>query len=85
MFERRRITLLEAQAVLVSFQHIPIQRIDLDLNRALELASELDVYAYDAYGIACALRTGTSLLSLDRGQCEAARRVGVPVIDLNLA
>ena len=84
MFKRRRITLVEAQAVLESFQRIPIRTYDLDLSRALELADQLGVYAYDAYVIACALNTDTSLLSLDGGQREAARRVGVSVIELNL-
>ena len=54
------------------------------MSRALELASKLGVYAYDAYVIACALNTDTSLLSLDGGQQEEARRVGVSVIELNL-
>lgn len=84
MFKRRRITLAEAQAVLASFQRIPIRTQDLDLSRALELSSHLDIYAYDAYVIACALNTDTSLLSLDGGQRDAARRVGVAVIDLDL-
>ncbi len=83
MFKRRRITLPEAQAVLASYQRIPIQTYDLDLSRALELASQLDVYAYDAYAIACALNTDTSLLSLDGSQREAARRAGVSVIEFN--
>ena len=73
-----------AQAVLSSFQCIPNRTYDLDLSRALELADQLGVYAYDAYVIACSLNTDTSLLSLDRGQREAARRVGVSVIELNL-
>ncbi len=83
MFKRQRITLPEAQAVLASFQRIPIRTYALDLERALELASQLDIYAYDAYVIACALNTDTSLLSLDGGQREAAQRAGVSLIEID--
>lgn len=83
MLKRHRITLAEAQAVLAAFQRIPIRTMDLDLSRALELADQLNIYAYDAYVLTCALNSDTPLLSLDGGQQEVARRVGVTLIELN--
>lgn len=85
MLKRRRITLADAQAVLAAFQRIPIRTVDLDLSRSLELSDQLNLYAYDAYVIACALNSDTPLLSLDGGQREAARRVGVTLIELDPA
>jgi len=81
MLKRGRITLPEAHAVLAAVQRIPVRTYDLDLSRSLELAARLGVYAYDAYVIACALSTGSPLLSLDGGQREAARRAGVGVLE----
>ncbi len=83
MLKRRRITLANAQAVLAAFQRIPIRTVDLDLSRALELSDQLNLYAYDAYVLTCALNSDTPLLSLDGPQREAARRVGVTLIELD--
>lgn len=83
MLKRRRIAIADARAVLASFQRIPIRIVELDLVRSLDLSNRLGIYAYDAYVIACALNSGTPLLSLDGGQREAARRVGVTLTDLD--
>ena len=83
MLKRKRITLADARAVLKAFQRIPIQTVDLDLSRAVKLSAQLDIYAYDAFVIACAQNSDTPLLSLDGRQREAARRVGVTLIELN--
>lgn len=77
MFKRRRITLAEAQAVLTAYRLIPIRLLEIDLDRAVSLSAELNVYAYDAYVLACALNTSTPLLSLDGGQRASAIRAGV--------
>ncbi len=81
MLKRKRIRLAEAQAVLAAFERIPIQTLDLDLSRAVELSARLNIYAYDAFVIACALTSGTPLLTLDRGQRDAARRAGVALTE----
>lgn len=83
MLKRHRITLADAHAVLASFQRIPIRTMDLDLSRALEISDQFNIYAYDAYVLTCAMNSDTPLLSLDEGQREAARRVGITLIELN--
>ena len=82
MFRRGRITLPEARAVLTASRRIPLRLIDVDLDRALELAHRLGVYAYDAYVIVCALAESAPLVTLDGGQREAARRAGVELVTL---
>lgn len=77
MFKRGRITPEAAERVLASAHTIPIRLVDLDVSRAVALAARLDVYAYDAYVIDCALSQQAPLLSLDRGQRAAAERAGV--------
>lgn len=56
---------------------------DIDLTQALEIASRLNIYAYDAHIIACALNQGCSLLTLDGGLSYAAKAAGVNVMEVN--
>ena len=77
MFKRNRITLVEAESVLVAYRRIPIRLVEIDLDRAVALAERLGVYAYDAYVLDCALSQDAPLLSLDRGQRSAAREAGI--------
>ncbi len=77
MLKRDRITLAEAERVLEAYRSIPLRLLDVDLGRALALSDRLGIYAYDAYVLDCALSHGIPLLSLDRGQREAAWQAGV--------
>jgi len=82
MFKRQRITLDQAIAALEAYNQIPIRFSDVELGIALELASSLGVYAYDAYVIGCALKHNSSLISLDDGLLEAAENAGVKVKEI---
>jgi predicted nucleic acid-binding protein len=55
MFKQRRLGLEEAKAALDSYAQIPLQLVDVPLVDAVQLASQLKIYAYDAYMISCAL------------------------------
>ena len=79
MFKRRRLTLDEAKKALRAYLEIPIRFSDIDLDLALDLAAQLDVYAYDAYVIGCALKHQCPLLTLDKGLADAAASAGVEV------
>jgi predicted nucleic acid-binding protein len=54
--------------------------LDVPLPNAVELSSQLGIYAYDAYMIYCAQQTGAPLLTLDNGLIVAAGRVGVTTL-----
>ena len=82
MLKRNRITLAEAHQAMAYYQLIPIRFIDIDLKQALELAKRLNMYAYDAYLIACAQKKKYALLTLDRGLKHAAKRVGITVLEV---
>lgn len=51
-------------------------------RQALDLSHRLGIYAYDAYLIACSLQHRSPLLTLDRGLGDAARQVGVNVLEV---
>ena len=67
---------------LQAYEAIPIRFLDVDLERAIHVAAELSIYAYDAYLIVCAQQVGAPLLTLDRGLARSARRVGVTVLEV---
>ena len=82
MFKRRRISLLEAKAAIEAYKRIPIRLTALDLGQALDLSHQLGIYAYDAYLIACGLQHRSPLLTVDGGLRDAARLVGVEVLEV---
>lgn len=54
MFKRKRITREQAYLALEAFDQIPIQLCDVNLNKSIDLAHSLEIYAYDAYFLECA-------------------------------
>ncbi|MGI9105337.1 MAG: type II toxin-antitoxin system VapC family toxin [Pyrinomonadaceae bacterium] len=83
MLKRQRIRLEQAQAAVKIYEQISLNLVDVDLAQALEIASRLNIYAYDAYIIACALNQNCFLLTLDGGLSYAAKAAGVNVVEVN--
>jgi predicted nucleic acid-binding protein len=83
MLKRGRITLEQAKAAVDIYEQISLNVVDINLSQALELASRLNIYAYDAYIIACALNQSSPLLTLDGGLSYAAKAAGVTVVEVN--
>lgn len=84
MFKRNRITLDEAKpAALATYERMSIEFVDVDLVRSLELAEQLDMYAYDAYILTCALDLDAPLLTLDKRLSDAANVLGVQIVEVN--
>ena len=84
MFRRKRIALKEAITGLAYYRRIPIRFYDVDLDSALEVAKKLNIYAYDAYFIVCALKLNAPLLSLDGSLILNARKIGVKIKKVSL-
>jgi predicted nucleic acid-binding protein len=82
LFKRKRIDLDQARAALESFRQIPVRLAEIDLEGAVELAKEQDIYAYDAYILECARKYRTPLLSLDGPQRRIARKLGIEVLEV---
>lgn len=79
MLKRKKISLEKTIAAMVAYRQIPIQFSEVELETALELSYYLNVYAYDAYFIGCALKHKSPLISLDSSLLDAARRSGVAI------
>ena len=82
MLKRQRITLNQAQTCIKVYQGLPINLIDIDLENTLALVGQLNIYAYDAYLIECARQTDTPLLSLDKGLINAAKLIGIQIMEV---
>jgi len=82
MIKRKAIHGHQVEAVLKAYKQIPIRLIDVDMDKALGIALDQSIYAYDAYIIECAKENRCKVLSLDRGLIEAAARAGVDVLEV---
>lgn len=83
MFRRRAIGLSEALRLLDSYSAIPIRLIDLALRQAVEFAAKLNIYAYDAYVIACAINQRAPILTLDSGLKARAQELNIQVLEVS--
>ena len=82
MFKKGHVELKDALATLEVFHSIPIQFVDVDLAKALEIANALRIYAYDAYMIVCAVDYQAPLLTLDRALARQAQTYNVSVPEI---
>jgi predicted nucleic acid-binding protein len=83
MLRRNRITLHQAVQAIDVYYRIPIRFIEVELAESLKLAAELNIYAYDAYLIRCALKYNAPLLSLDKNAVRVAQSQGAKVIEVD--
>ena len=82
MIKRKQITHDEALSAFEIASKIPVRLVSIDILKALELALEFNIYAYDVYLIQCALQTSTPLLTLDNGLITAAHKMGVQTLEV---
>jgi predicted nucleic acid-binding protein len=84
MLKRKTIGLDAALELLDAYAAIPIRLIELALKQAMELSARLNVYAYDAYIIACAVNQRAPILTLDKGLIERARELKLDVLEVDV-
>ena len=77
---RRRRSLPDARRVWDAFQSVPMRLVDVDVGEAMSIATELGLYAYDAYMLELAAQRGLPLLTLDHKLRDAARSRAITVV-----
>lgn len=82
MLKRKRATLEQVEQAWHAYNQIPLRLLDVDIEQALSVAAQFDVYAYDAYFIVCALQQKSPLLTLDGGLRQAAIQAGVTILEV---
>jgi predicted nucleic acid-binding protein len=79
---RKRLTPAQMAAAWSSFQAVPLRLVEVDVPRALKLAVEHGLYAYDAYVLEAALVRRLPLLSLDKVLARAAEQAGIATLEV---
>ena len=82
MTKRKRIPLSLAKQGIKEYQNIPINFIEIHLLSTMDIVKQLNMYAYDAYLIKCALTTDTPLLTLDKQLIHIANSIGIKVMEI---
>lgn len=82
MLKRQRITQQELPDIWLATQKIPVDLRRIDIPKALEIASQFNIYAYDAYFLTCALSLHSPLLTLDRRMIEVANNLGIHTMEI---
>jgi len=80
---RRRLAAAEAEAGWASYQKVAIRLVEVDIARAIALATERGVYAYDAYMLELARSRGLPLLTLDARLSAVARLAGIELVEVS--
>ena len=62
-------------------QQIPVDLRRIDIGAALNIATEYNIYAYDAYFLECARNLRSPLLTLDQQMKGIARKIGIQVME----
>jgi predicted nucleic acid-binding protein len=62
-------------------QHIPVDLRRIDIKSALKIATNYNIYAYDAYFLECAYSLRSPLLTLDRGMQRIAGEMGIRILE----
>ena len=82
MLQQNRINLDEANKGLIIFSSIPLRFVETDFFKAISLAKQVNLYAYDTYFLDCALKHSAFLLTLDRRLKQAAQSLGIKTMEV---
>lgn len=79
--KRKQLTQDEALQAINIAQAIPVELIPVDITKALQLALQFNIYAYDAYFLQSALTLNCPLLTLDRKMKDVAKQLNISVLE----
>ena len=80
MLKRRKIEANNLLSVWDAIQQIPVDLRSINIRNALKIASQFNIYAYDAYFLECAVSLQSPLITLDQRMNNVAESLGVHVI-----
>jgi len=82
MFKKRRLEPEELLSVWDTTQQIPVDLRNVNIREALKIASQFNIYAYDAYFLECAISLRSPLITLDRRMAEVAQSLGIQIMEV---
>jgi predicted nucleic acid-binding protein len=75
--------IIEKERMINAFQYFkraPIKTIEIDIEKALEIAWDYKIYAYDACYLEAAVRLDLPLLTFDGNMTRVGKELGVSII-----
>jgi len=81
MIKRKQISHKEALSTFEIVRKIPVHLVSIDIFKALEIAVEFNIYAYDAYFIQCAKSLSCPLFTLDKRMKQVAINLNIEVLE----
>ncbi len=81
MVKRKQLSHKEALAAYDAVSLIPVRLVSVDIQQALKLALDYNIYAYDAYFLQCAKQLSSPLLTLDKGMKKIARKLKIELVE----
>jgi len=81
MVKRKKLARDEALSVFEAVSSIPVRLVSVDIQRALKLALDYNIYAYDAYFIQCAIHLSIPLITLDKRMKKVACDLNIEVME----
>jgi predicted nucleic acid-binding protein len=81
MVKRKQLTHDEALSTFEAANSIPVRLVSVDIQQALKLAFEHNIYAYDAYFLYCAKHLSCPLITLDKRMKKAAYDLGIEILE----
>ena len=80
LYKRGILNSSQIHSVWAATQQIPVEYRSIDIERALKIATEHKIYAYDAYFLECAIQCRCPLLTLDTKMRSVARTLKIELI-----
>ena len=81
MVKRKQLSHKEALAAYDAVSSIPVRLVSVDIQQALKLALEYNIYAYDAYFLQCAKQLSSPLITLDKRMKQVAREMKIELVE----
>jgi predicted nucleic acid-binding protein len=81
MMKRNALTSDEVILAWNMVQYIPVDLRRIDIGAALNIATQYNIYAYDAYFLECARNLRSTLLTLDQQMKGIARKIGIQIME----
>lgn len=82
MFKQKRITLEKAEHAIRVYKTIPLRFVDIEIEEAIKTAKKLNIYAYDAYLVLCAIKYKAPLITLDKNLKRVALQENVEILEI---
>ena len=82
LIKRGRLSGREVIAVYDEIQKIPVEMCAIDIKKALAIACQYSIYAYDAYFLECALAVRCPILTLDVTMKNIAAQLGIALLEV---